>query len=70
MPVLLRCGVRARDSVQYPRVPHLTNQLRPELVRAWHTPLSSDAYSYFGRHGAGTHNAEVRPRRSTQATAH
>ncbi|GBG28810.1 Clustered mitochondria protein [Hondaea fermentalgiana] len=26
---------------------HLVHRLRPELVRAWHTPLSSDAFSNF-----------------------
>lgn len=33
--------------------------LRPELVRQFHKPLSSDAHTAFGRDDAATHNAEV-----------
>ena len=38
---------------------HLFHCLRPELVRDWPVPLSSDAFTRFGRHDAETHNAEV-----------
>ena len=33
--------------------------LRPELVRQFHKPLSSDAHTAFGRDEAAIHNAEV-----------
>lgn len=33
--------------------------LRPELVRQFHMPLSSDAHTAFGRDDAATHNSEV-----------
>jgi alpha-tubulin suppressor-like RCC1 family protein len=38
----------------------LSNLLRPELVRANPCPLSSDAFTAFGKHNARVHNAEVR----------
>jgi Clustered mitochondria/Phorbol esters/diacylglycerol binding domain (C1 domain) len=34
-------------------------QLRPEFVRRWHVPLSSDAFTNFGAVGKIEHNAEV-----------
>ena len=39
---------------------HLFNCLRPEFVRDWPVPLSSDAFTRFGLHDAAKHNAEVR----------
>jgi len=33
--------------------------LRPELVRHYAVPLSSDAFTLFGKRGAGIHNKEV-----------
>lgn len=42
------------------RVPHLVRLLRPELVRCWSKPLSSDAYTLFGQHNAALHNSRVR----------
>lgn len=39
---------------------HLYRLLRPELVRKFNVPLSSDAYTLFGKRGAGVHNREVR----------
>lgn len=39
---------------------HLSCTLRPELVRGFRQPLSSDAYTVFGRHGAAQHNEAVR----------
>ena len=38
---------------------HLYQCLRPELVRKSPTPLSSDAFTFFGRHGCAVHNDEV-----------
>eukprot|EP00012_Vannella_robusta_P006108 CAMPEP_0206200834 /NCGR_PEP_ID=MMETSP0166-20121206/11140_1 /ASSEMBLY_ACC=CAM_ASM_000260 /TAXON_ID=95228 /ORGANISM="Vannella robusta, Strain DIVA3 518/3/11/1/6" /LENGTH=753 /DNA_ID=CAMNT_0053619297 /DNA_START=317 /DNA_END=2574 /DNA_ORIENTATION=- len=34
--------------------------LRPELVRQFHKPLSSDAFTMFGAHDSDKHDAEVR----------
>eukprot|EP00026_Physarum_polycephalum_P001843 Phypoly_transcript_01846.p1 GENE.Phypoly_transcript_01846~~Phypoly_transcript_01846.p1 ORF type:complete len:502 (+),score=60.52 Phypoly_transcript_01846:73-1578(+) len=39
---------------------HLYRLLRPELVRRFEVPLSSDAFTLFGKRGAGIHNKEVR----------
>lgn len=38
---------------------HLFHCLRPEFVRHWRAPLSSDAFTRFGIHDAAVHNAEV-----------
>ena len=38
----------------------LARRLRPELVKRAATPLSSDAFTLFGRHDAARHNEEVR----------
>lgn len=40
--------------------PHLYHHFRPEFVKFHKHPLSSDAFSYFGRHHAKDHNREVR----------
>lgn len=64
----------ATDSQRQPRLPvfgdallvagergqHLFSCLRPEFVREWPVPLSSDAFTRFGAHSAAEHNAEVR----------
>lgn len=39
---------------------HLYCLLRPELVKKFDVPLSSDAFTLFGKRGAGVHNKEVR----------
>eukprot|EP00698_Gefionella_okellyi_P019190 TRINITY_DN584_c0_g1_i1.p1 TRINITY_DN584_c0_g1~~TRINITY_DN584_c0_g1_i1.p1 ORF type:complete len:1314 (-),score=331.34 TRINITY_DN584_c0_g1_i1:549-4436(-) len=46
--------------VQVLRGHHLYNLLRPELLSRLPTPLSPDAFSWFGRHDANKHNPEVR----------
>ena len=38
---------------------HLYNLMRPEFVATCPKPLSSDSFSWFGRHDAAVHNAEV-----------
>ena len=45
------------------------NCLRPECVATAATPLSSDAFTMFGRHNAGEHNAEVRHATNSLLTA-
>eukprot|EP00026_Physarum_polycephalum_P001577 Phypoly_transcript_01579.p1 GENE.Phypoly_transcript_01579~~Phypoly_transcript_01579.p1 ORF type:complete len:1064 (+),score=124.40 Phypoly_transcript_01579:78-3269(+) len=44
---------------------HLWNFLRPEFVQSYDKPLSSDAYSAFGKHNQQIHNGEV-----AEATEH
>lgn len=39
---------------------YLYNLLRPEFVRVYEKPLSSDAFVSFGKHNADVHNAEVK----------
>lgn len=57
------CGVAVLIPAGY-HGKHLYNLLRPELVDANPVPLSSDAFTGFGRVDSAIHNAEVR--RATQ----
>jgi Clustered mitochondria/Translation initiation factor eIF3 subunit 135 len=42
-----------------PQGGHLYQMLRPEFVKRFRTPLSSDAFTGFGRHNSDEHNSEV-----------
>jgi len=59
--VLLRRPVRGvAVFLSVRRGNHLYALLRPELVASNRLPLSSDAFTGFGVHGAAVHNQEVR----------
>jgi Clustered mitochondria len=66
---------RDQPTGRRPSTCYLYRQLRPELLSAYRTPLSSDAFSSFGRHNAAEHDDEVRAAtaflfgRATVATA-
>src|SRR5690554_1367988 len=50
---------QAPVALKKPRPQHLYNLLRPEFVRSYVVPLSSDAFTRFGTHNSDIHNGEV-----------